>query len=170
MKMFRKKSSAPLKEPGSYEHGYNYALFLLGIRLYTEGEIREKMARRGYISEVIENVINHLKDLSYIDDARFAEGLLDGFKRFKTYGYYMIKKKMMEKRLPKELIESSLDEHLSVSDELVVAKKYIDKEHLDIAEAGDYNQRQKIAYKLHSRGFRSEIISKLMSGQVPLDE
>lgn len=168
--MFRKKSSTPLKEPDSVQHGYNYALFLLGIRLYTEGEIRQKMSRRGYATEVIDDVIGQLKNLNYVDDARFAETLIDGFKRFKTYGYYMIKKKMMEKRLPKELIEKSLDDYLSIQEELIVAKKYLRKENIVFTEGQDFKQRQKIAYKLKTRGFRSEIVSNLMSGQVPITD
>jgi regulatory protein len=168
--MYAKRRPSKLQEPDSVEHGYNYALFLLGLRLRTEGEIAQKMKERGYTERVIADVTNQLKTNAYIDDARYAEVLIDNYKQYKTYGYFMIKKKMIEKRLTRELIESSLDEFLPVSDELKIARRYLDKEGLEVTGKIDYPTRQKIAYKLNSRGFRSSVISNIFSGEVPEEE
>lgn len=165
--MYRKKLPSKLREPDSVEHGYNYAIFLLGLRLYTEGEVREKMQNRGYSTHVITEVLNRLVVNKYIDDERFAEMMIDNFKRYKTYGLFMVKKKMMEKRLPRELIDTSLERFFSPDEELEVATRYAVKEGLSVHEGMDYTARQKIAYKLGSRGFRSEIVSKILSGYVP---
>lgn len=165
--MYGKRTSSKLKEPDSHEHGYSYALFLLNLRLRTEGEVRTKMQERGYAPAVVNSVLEQLKTNSYVDDFRYAEVLIDNFKRFKTYGLYIIKKKMFEKRLPKEVIETSVQENLSVPEEMEIAKKYMNKQGLNIGDAKEYADRQKIAYKLSQRGFRGEVVSRVFSGEVP---
>lgn len=151
-----------LKQPESETHGYEYALFLLNIRLRTEGEIRNKMRERGYVQTVIDAVVQQLIDNKYVDDVRFAELLIDNFKKYKSYGYMQIKKKLMEKRLPMQRIEQSLDELYTIDDELAVAKRFLAKEKIDAAALVTQEQKAKAARKLQSRGFRGVIITRLI--------
>lgn len=162
--MYNKQSKT--KEPENTEHGYNYALFLLNLRLRTEQEIRYKMQGRGYNSAVIEEVLQRLKSNSYIDDEKFVEALVESFKRYKNFGYYIIQKKLMEKHVPRKLVDILLPNLLTVSGEVDIAKRYLAKEGLTVSETS-FQARQKIATKLNSRGFRGEVITKIFSGVVP---
>jgi regulatory protein len=138
---------------------------LLDLRLRTEGEIRDKMQQRGYVLDVITTVINQLKDAKYVDDTRLASVLIENYKLYKIYGFFKIKQKLMEKRLPSGLIESSLEEFFPIEDELEVAKRFIIKEfpkYLTDKEKFTYQEKQKIGQKLQSRGFRMDVISKLV--------
>src|SRR3989338_6815139 len=110
------------------QKAYDYAMFLLNLRLRTEGELREKMRSKKYESGVVDEVIKRLKDLHYIDDQRFAEVYLENLKKYKSWGFYGIKKKLMEKRFPMPLIESVLSEGFSEEEELEVAKKFLKKQ------------------------------------------
>jgi regulatory protein len=56
---------------------YDYAMFLLNIRLRTEGELRGKMREKGYEGEVVDEVMARLKDAHYVNDRRFAEVYLE---------------------------------------------------------------------------------------------
>lgn len=165
--MFIKKRSGKTQEPESVEHGYNYAVFLLGLKLRTEGEIREKMQGRGYSLVVIDSVVERLLGQKYINDKQYAEVLLENLKTYKLLGFFGIKKKMMEKRLSEAIISQTMEENLPIVDELAIAKKYMGKEHLKLDDGLEYEERQKIAARLHRRGFRSEVITKIFSGQVP---
>jgi regulatory protein len=159
------KPARPLKDPSSKEHGYEYALFLLSLRLRTEGEMREKMKGRGYIPEVIEEVVERLLHLKYIDDRRYAEIYLDNFKRFKTYGQFFIKQKMYLKKLPKEVVEEVLAENLTLEDEIGIAERYLAKvfpQFMTDKESLDYEEKQKIAHKLAGRGFSGQVVSRMI--------
>ena len=159
--MFKRPSKT--KQPESETHAYEYCMFLLNIRLRSEGELRYGMTQRGYTENVIEQVINRLFELKYIDDSRFLEILVDNYKKYKNYGYMMIKKKLMEKRLSRSTIESGMDEYFTPEDELVVAKRFIKKEKLTVNSQED---KQKLVRKLQTRGFRMDAIMKVLSAHV----
>jgi regulatory protein len=162
--MYFKSVKTKTKQPDSWEHAYNYALFLLNLRLRTEGEMREKMQQRGYVEKVIDQVIAILQQDKLIDDERYLEIYIDNMKQYKYYGYYMIKKKLMERRLPKELIEAKLEVLITKDDEKELAWRLIKKEtggNFSKEQAG-IEDKQKIARKLQARGFRTDVISRLL--------
>src|SRR3989344_6295891 len=166
------------------QKAYDYAMFLLNLRLRTEGELREKMRSKKYESGVVDEVIKRLKDLHYIDDQRFAEVYLENLKKYKSWGYFGAKKKLMEKKLPTNIIDKVLLEGMSEEDELEIAKRFLKKLEVGIkprkagsAPGGNYEEkpqneittssdsygaRQKLAKKLASKGFRTSVISKLV--------
>ena len=163
---------------------YEYAMFLLNIRLRTEGELREKLRIKNYELGIITEVINQLTEQHYIDDQRFAEVYLENLKKYKSWGYFGVKKKLMEKKLPTNIIDKVLLEGMSEEDELEIAKRFLKKLEVGIkprkagsAPGGNYEEkpqneittssdsygaRQKLAKKLASKGFRTSVISKLV--------
>ena len=159
-----RKYKKSLKDPDSEEHGYNYAIFLLGLSMRTQGEIEFKMKQRGYTSKVIGQVISRLLGDKYINDEEYAEVYIGNFKSYQTYGLFMIKKKMMLRRLPMELIESKLGELLTEKDELQIAKRYAEKKMGDLAgiKKLPYEEKQKFLRKLLTRGFRVNVATKLV--------
>jgi SOS response regulatory protein OraA/RecX len=171
------KPRSKTKEPSNEAKAYEYAVFLLSLQLRTVGEIREKMIGRGYTSAIIENVLNQFHDNKYLDDERYAQVFLENLKVYKNLGYYGIKKKFMMKKLPPDIISKVLDDGLSLADELKIAKRFLKKEGIVAKASGDeessensYNtfdeekskQKQKLSAKLKSRGFRGDVIAKLL--------
>ncbi len=138
----------------SLEKAYNYAIYLLGLKLRTEGEIREKLRIKNYELRITEEVIKQLTENRYLDDQRYAEVYVENLKKYKNFGFFGIKKKLMEKRLPKEIIEAVLNEALSEEEELKIAKKLLNK----IGEV----EKQKAAMRLKSKGFRTGVIMKCL--------
>lgn len=181
--MFKPKSKT--KEPQNEAKAYEYAVFLLSLQLRTIGEVREKMAGRGYPTEVIDKVVAQLRGQKYLDDERYATVFLENLKQYKNLGYYGIKKKFMMKKLPSELIDSVLEEGFSIEEEIKIAKRFLAKENRsgvilspsasEDEESHTYVKRsftgaqddatiakQKTSQRLKSRGFRGEVIGKLM--------
>ncbi len=148
---------------------YAYAIYLLSLHLRTSGELREKLRLKKYNAQTAENVIGQLLESRYLDDGRFAEIYLDNLKKYKNFGYYGIKKKLMEKRLDKGLIERVLEQGLGEAEELKIARRLLQKDvRMDTgrpggAELGGADRaKQKLAAKLKSRGFRGPVIAKLL--------
>ena len=161
--MFKKPK--PLKDPNSADHGYEYAVFLLSLRMRSEGEVRAKMKDRGYTEEVVESVAQRLYEQKYLDDSHFAEAYLNTFKQHKTYGYQFIKQKMFQKKLASVLVEETLNEFLTIEEEILIARRFLEKnfpKYLTDKAKATYQDKQKIAHKLQARGFRGQVISKLV--------
>lgn len=160
--MFYKKAK-PLKDPSSVEHGYGYALFLLELRFRSEQEMQEKMKTRGYKEQVIADVISRLKKEKLIDDERLAESLIHSFTEYRYYGYLMVKKKLIEKLLPKQIIEGALSEWYEVAEETKVAKTFVKKQYGELSELKKlpYADKQKIFRRLAGKGFRLEALNFL---------
>jgi len=170
------KPSSKTKEPDSPESAYDYAVFLLSLRLRTVGEVREKMEKRGFTQRVIEKTIDDLHSQRYLDDERYAEIFLDNLKAYKNFGYFGIKKKFLQKKLPLKLVDKILEHGLSKQDELVIAKRILKKEGFAIKEQqedegvryssfrddGQSKEKAKMANRLKSRGFRSDVIARLI--------
>jgi regulatory protein len=170
------KKSQKTKEPENLEKAYEYAVFLLSLRLRTVGEVIRKMQGRGYTEQVIEKIIEQLKEQKYLNDRQYAEIFLENLKTYRTFGFYGIKKKFIDKKLPQNIIENILEVGLSLKEEEKIARRLLKKEGYEIKKSsedeevtyrtyGDEEQnkeKQKMANRLKSRGFRSEIISKLI--------
>ncbi len=160
--MFKKPSKT--KQPDSVEHAYNYALFLLGLSMRTESEMRRKMGLRGYSQDVIEQVIKQLYEEKLLDDRHYAEVYVRNLKEYRNFGFYGIKKKLMEKSLPEGDISELLESEISPEEELKIGKKFLAKEmHGDYKKSGlTQAEKQKLARKLQARGFRGDAIAKLV--------
>jgi regulatory protein len=171
----------------NFERAYNYAIYLLSLKLRTEGEIREKLKSKKYESKICDAIILQLYENNYLDDSKYALVYLENLKKYKSFGYYGIKKKLMEKKLPSELIEKVLSEGLSIEEEIKIAKRLIGRSkvignreaevtnELPEPEENTYSvktygqekdpveiKKQKTLSKLKSRGFRGGVLSKLM--------
>ena len=163
------------QESENIDKAYEYAIFLLSLNLRTVGEIIGKMKVRGYAEPVIGKIIQQLKALKYLNDRQYAEVFLENLKTYRTLGYYGIKKKFMEKKFPQTLLQSILDEHYTLEEEEIVARRLLKKEgyepkkksdnevrYTTYGEGGEDKQKQKLVNRLKSRGFRGEVISKLL--------
>jgi hypothetical protein len=60
------------------------AFNLLGYRARSEGELRQRLGRYGYLDETIEGVVIRLKELGYLDDEEFAR--LKAREKSRRYG------------------------------------------------------------------------------------
>jgi SOS response regulatory protein OraA/RecX len=180
----RWKKSSKTEEPENLDKAYEYAVFLLSLKLRTIGEVVRKMQSRGYTEHIIEQTIEQLKERKYLDDERYAEIFLENLKMYKNFGYYGIKKKFIEKKLPPQLIERILQEGLSLKEEQKIAERFLKKEgfegasehvgeglkpspteelHYRTFSDDDQNkEKMRMANRLKSRGFRGEVIGRLL--------
>jgi SOS response regulatory protein OraA/RecX len=164
IKRMRFNKLTKTKEPESTEHAYNYAIFLLGLSMRTEQEMRRKMTLRGYTPEVVDQTIAKLYEEKLLDDRHYAEVYINSLKEYRTFGFYGIKKKLLEKRLPKNDIEELLEQELPLEEELKIAQKLLAKELGSDYKKSQFSQgqKQKLARKLQAKGFRVDVIAKLV--------
>lgn len=132
---------------------YEKAVRLLAIRMHTTGELHRKLKSRGFRDQDIRPVLQRLEELKFLDDEHFAQIFVDNLKRYKDWGYYGIKAKLLKRQIPSDLAEQALKEFFTIEDELNVARRLVDK--LNKAERKDWGQ---LLRSLSGRGFRMEVI------------
>jgi regulatory protein len=130
----------------------DYALFLVSLRAQSIGQMRAKLEKKGYPSDEIESSIQRLTELNYLNDDQFAQIYFENLKKYKNFGYFGIKKKLMEKKIAKKQIESLL-KTLTLKEETLMARRLLDK-------SKNKTSLQQIR-SLQSKGFRGDVVFKV---------
>ena len=133
---------------------YEKAIKLLKIRPHHSSELTKKLLMRGFSREQIDETIKKLQQENLIDNDQFAQMYLDELLRNKTFGFFGLKAKLMSRGIASNEAEELLKANLPFELELELAKKILNK----FANL----TKPKIAQRLSSRGFRSDVIRAIL--------
>jgi len=123
------------------------AIKYIGISKKTEYEVRQKLKRLQVTSSVIDEEMEYLKELGYIDDRDYAKSFVKQCYKMMQYSIYEIKNKLLQKGVNASIIEEEL-ELLKDSDyELNTIEK------LKNGKLKSYDEEKRKAY-LYRRGFK----------------
>ncbi len=93
-----------------YEKACAQALKFLGPRFLSRLELTQKLKRKEYSSEVIEEVLTQLEEWNYINDERLAAEVGRLFIEEGKYGCEYIRQKMYQRGLPIPEVVREYDE------------------------------------------------------------
>ena len=136
-------------------NAYDKALSLIKIRPHYSGELAQKLSLRGFKREQIEEVINRLTEQRLLNDVEFTENFLTNLMRLKTFGYFGLKMKLMQRGIAGQEAEALLKEKLSLETEKQIAQRFLAKQ--------KETDKTKLAQKLARKGFRSEVIRESLN-------
>ncbi|MBI4363571.1 MAG: regulatory protein RecX [Candidatus Doudnabacteria bacterium] len=135
-------------------NAYEKALNLLKIRLHHSEELARKLVSRGYKRADVAEAINKLTQAGLLDNAQFAQTYLDNLIKYKIFGFYGLKAKLMMRGIASNEAEALLLENLPVERETEIARRFVEKQ--------NETDKVKLAQKLSRRGFRSQVIKRLL--------
>lgn len=138
-----------------FNKALKYALNVLNRRDYTEFEMVTKLKRRNIHEDVVLNVVQYLKDRTFLNDERFVENFIY-FKLNNGYGKKKIEYDLKGKGIDERLIYKGLEN----VDELQSAKGIFEKK-LQLLKNRE-NKREKLYSFLLRRGYSYETIKKLL--------
>jgi regulatory protein len=142
---------------------FAYACNLLGRRAYSVNELRVKLQKKEYEFYTINAVVQECLDRRFLDDYDYAQCYLNVLKA-RNYGLFKIKMYMKKKGLEENIVEQVLEEGNILEEELDLAKDALQKKLFNLRNETDHRKLKEKCYRfLASRGFRSEIISQLIS-------
>lgn len=150
----------------------NYALWLLGRRDRSVGEIQNKMREKKFEEDEIEKTIRHLRKLNFLDDAKFAKHFISNQISIKPLGKYQLKQKLKRKFVPDEIIETAIsdigpDREIELAKEAAVKWQKRQNYELGIMNHGEQQKnREKLARHLMSRGFDWEIVKNVIEKNI----
>ena len=131
---------------------YQTAIKVLTLRDHGKEELRRKLAGKGYDRNEVDECIERLIELRYIDDSRVARQAVESmFRRRK--GLQAVRRWLMEHGFSRQLIEEVCNDEEFGDEELRVCRSAREK------LSGD---RERVWLRLKRRGFRQRTIAKVL--------
>jgi regulatory protein len=97
------------------------ALRMLARRALSEGEIRERLARREVPAPEIGTVLRRLRDARLVDDRALCADLVRVYREARRYGRLKILRTLRARRFPPGLVEEAMREASSPDGEIEAA-------------------------------------------------
>ena len=138
------------------------ALRLLAVRARSEGELLDRLRRKGFTGELTAVVVSDLAEVGLVDDAAFARAWADEKVRLRPIGPRRLTSELLSKRIRKELVALVVDETFREHSELDLARRAVEKK---VRVSGGVDAAKRRA-RLHSfllrRGFSYEVASTIL--------
>ena len=147
-----------------YDRAKEKAFFLLTYRDHSVYELKVKLRKRDFDEKVIDKTIEYLLENGYLNDKKFSEIYLNELLNTKRSGMMIIRKKLFQKGLSRELISNLLDDlddeifHNNCLFHLQKKRKLLEKKH-------DETIKNKLYNYLSRKGFRYEIILNVFENE-----
>jgi len=150
-----------------YKNPKDYALWLLGCREYTVKKLKDKCLEKfPEEGDEIEKLINFFVQKEYLSDQRFTENFIRAQVR-QGQGRQKIFMKLLQKGVPKDIIDAQLESSLSEEDVLGPAIKLMNKKSIQLKkrypELSDYEIKNKLTAYLAGRGYGYDLIKQVLS-------
>lgn len=141
-----------------------YALKLLAVRPRTMKELRQRLKRKGYQQDEVEETLQALKESKVLDEEEFAESFIKGKMR-KLYSRSWIKRELVRTGLPEDDVEALLDEFY---DEKEVLSKLTERAKLVFNQLKDSERARRRIYAFvirhgHSPDIAKKVLYKVLS-------
>ena len=143
-----------------------YAFLLLKFRPRSENEIRQRLKKKKFNSEIIESTVSFLKDKGFIDDNYFAKTWIESRIK-KPLGIRRLKAELSIKGINKEIIDTQINEiKKSYAEEDIVGG--IARDRLNKLKGIDPQKAKKRVYAyLLRRGFSPEVVIDVINQVKP---
>ncbi len=119
------RKTAPLE----YDRLLAYALRALGARSCSTGELRDKLRRKAARPADIDAVLARLKELNYLDDARFAQSFAQSRLANDGVGRDKVVRDLRRRRIGSTLADKAAAETYSGTDEPTLVRAWIERKY-----------------------------------------
>lgn len=109
----------------SFEIAKEKALRYLVMAKKTEIEVKNKLLKSNFDESIVDEVIDYLKDLKYIDDEDYVDAYIRQCMRLQNYSIFEIKNKLLQKGIKKYIIEEKIEVLSQTEYESELMKKLI---------------------------------------------
>ena len=151
------------RDPLSPAAAYSHALRWLTARELSEGQVRERLGRRGYAPEAINPAVDRLLSERTLDDRRAASAVARTEAKVRRHGPRRIMGKLVAMRIDRDLATAVLQELFGETDEAELLEQALDKRlRGSAARLRDPRERRKLAAYLVRQGFSASAAAGLI--------
>ena len=137
---------------------YASAIRALMRRAHSVHEMREYLQARAETEEHVGVVLQRLKEMQYLDDARYARDYARVHAQQRRQGKFRIARELRGRGVPDRHIEAALETAFAETDEAALARSRIERRLARIHAPLDENKRASIYRSLLRAGFSSDVI------------
>jgi regulatory protein len=141
---------------------------MLSRRPYSVAELRRALERKFPASEDIPKVIARLRELRYLDDARFAEAYASSLARVRNYGRHRIRRELISKLVDYNVIERAVENAFTPVSEHELLERTVDKKIRTLRKPLTRAKLASLCQSLIRRGFRADDIMKTIRSRPEL--
>jgi len=146
------------------ENCWYVATRLLGIRPRSVEELKKKLLDKKFSEPEVNDTINTLLDLKYLNDKEFAQMVCESTLAGKPKGRAALRFKLKKYLVPEKVIKETLEKILTQEKEEEYCRKAFDskKKTLKNKSIDNFKERQKIFGYLIRQGFSTDVVYKVI--------
>jgi len=133
-------------------------------RAYSIHEMRDYLKRRAENEEMISPVIARLRELNYLDDARYALDYARQHAQARRQGRFRIARELRGRGVPDRHIETALDTVFAETDEAALVRARLKRRLAHVRGALGRSKIASIYGSLLRAGFSSDVIRAELKG------
>jgi len=151
---------------------YTVAINSLARRAYSVFEMRTYLERRAEDKDVVKSVLNRLKHLDYLDDARYARQFVRLHTELRKQGAFRIARDLRARGVPNLHIEAALAERSSESSEGALVRERLQRRMKSLRGPLDERRVASLYRSLLRAGFSADTIRRELSAlsKKPMEE
>lgn len=149
--------SEALADSDRLHRGLNAAVHYLSYRPRSESEVRDRLKRRSFDTDIIETVIARLKRQGLVDDLAFAQFWKDNRDSFNPRSQWLIKSELKQKGIASDIIDQVMD---TVDDNDSAYRAAVDKAR-SLTRSDYQSFRRRLGDYLKRRGFGYGVIKNI---------
>lgn len=163
--------STPRKLTGE-EELYFAAVKSLGRRAYSVHEMRAYLERRAEDKDAVKSILDRLKHLDYLDDARYARQFVRLHSELRKQGAFRIARDLRARGVPDRHVEAALAERASETDEGAVVRERLARRVKLLRGPLDGRRAASLYRSLLRAGFSADTIRRELNALMknPLEE
>ena len=142
---------------------YNSALRLLGYRMRSCAEMKQRLAEKKYPKNIIEETIDKLLKIGYLNDAEFANAFAHDKVKSKKLGPMALRIEFIPHKIESGVLEKTINlvyEKYPISD---LIKQLLDKKKIQSGTKLDQKTKKRIHDLLGRKGFNWDEISTVLT-------
>jgi regulatory protein len=154
--------TAPPKTP------FETAVAMLSRRPYSVAELRRALEKKFPDSSDVPEVLARLRQLGYLDDAKFAEAYASSLARVRNYGQHRIRRELKSKLVDYRVIDRAVDNAYTSVSERELLERAIDKKIRTLRKPMTRAKLASLCQSLIRRGFRADDIMRTIRSRPEL--
>lgn len=141
-----------------FKKSCSYVTKLLAQHPRTVFEIENKLKKKGYRDQVVEETISFFKENNLLSDKEYARSFVENQIKYRPVGRILCKSKMLKKGLNKDLIDNILNEEFTEDVEQDLAQRLAKSKVREVRNKTKKEKISKIGQYLNRKGFSESMI------------
>jgi len=140
------------------------AFLIIARRALTRKELKERLHRKKASVNQADVIVNEFYRKGYIDEKAIVEDALRLGKESRLVGRFLLRYELTKRGIKPDKIEEALDKDYPESDELEIARQFVDRKLHSYKDLPAVKRYRRLAGALNRRGFAADKTHQVLKG------